>query len=73
MTARHATESQAKVSAGQGSVGVPCPVCGERRSAVVDTRPSKEHTRRRRVCANGHAFTTHERCVSEVWQPNYEI
>ena len=39
---------------------VPCPVCGEGRSSVVNTRPSAAGVYRRRVCVNGHRFSTEE-------------
>lgn len=40
---------------------IPCIVCGDARSRVVDTRgtPSQE-IRRRRECPNGHRYTTYE-------------
>lgn len=41
-------------------VGILCPYCGDCRSVVKDSRYANDQVRRRRVCANGHCFTTHE-------------
>lgn len=40
-----------------------CPECGDPDSDVVDSRATGRgnYTRRRRVCGNGHKFTTYER------------
>ena len=40
--------------------GIPCPECGDDRAVITDSRPADGHYRRRRQCANGHRFTTHE-------------
>lgn len=38
-----------------------CPKCNSSLLKCVDSRPSKEATRRRRVCIKcGHKFSTHE-------------
>ena len=38
-----------------------CPECGIKKTRVVDMRPSTfNQIRRRRVCDNGHRFTTYE-------------
>lgn len=39
-----------------------CPVCGSRKTHCVDSRVSAngKSTRRRKVCLNGHRFTTRE-------------
>jgi transcriptional regulator NrdR family protein len=39
---------------------VPCPICGEGRSRVVNTRPSERGVYRRRICVHGHRFSTEE-------------
>ena len=39
---------------------VACPVCGDGRSRVMNTRPSVQGIYRRRVCVNGHRFSTEE-------------
>lgn len=61
----------------KGGRSLPCPHCGERKSKVVDSRHAANHTRRRRVCACGTRFTTHEVVVSEApelpYVPNFEI
>ena len=44
------------------SEGVACPVCGEFESKVLDCRPvhSEGTFRRRRLCPNGHKYSTKE-------------
>lgn len=38
-----------------------CPECGVRNTRVSDMRPSDHNQiRRRRICLNGHRFTTYE-------------
>lgn len=37
-----------------------CPVCGDGRSRVMNTRPSAQGIYRRRLCVNGHRFSTEE-------------
>ncbi len=37
-----------------------CPVCGILLSIVSDSRPKEDSIRRRRICSNGHRFTTYE-------------
>lgn len=38
-----------------------CPECGIRSTKVVDMRPTNfNQIRRRRVCSEGHRFTTYE-------------
>lgn len=37
-----------------------CPECGSMKSAVIDSRPSRGRTRRRRECDKGHRITTYE-------------
>lgn len=44
-----------------------CPTCGLRLDSVIDTRAQADHTRRRRVCPNGHRFTTREEIVASLW------
>ena len=45
----------------QGTLGVPCPECGKRKSVVVDSRATEKGTRRRRCCvACGKRFVTLE-------------
>lgn len=57
----------------QASGSLPCPACGTRSSNVIDTRHTKNYTRRRRVCICGYRYTTEERCVDESFVPNFEI
>lgn len=42
-----------------------CPFCNAW-SDVIENRATKTSTRRRRTCANGHRFTTHERVTSHT-------
>jgi transcriptional regulator NrdR family protein len=47
----------------------PCPVCGHRRSAVVDSRApfNFKYLRRRRHCAGcGHPYTTREIAIGDA-------
>lgn len=46
------------------SEGVSCPICGDMITHCVDSRYTAKgnYTRRRRVCQNGHRFTTQEKC-----------
>ena len=48
-----------------GSVSMPCPRCGARKSTVVDSRPRDDGvTRRRRECMNcQHRFTSFESMI----------
>ena len=48
------------VSAEKRPPAVPCPICGERRTRVLNTRPSEKGVYRRRVCVQGHRFNTEE-------------
>lgn len=41
-------------------LGIPCPECGSSSGKVVDSRPRDGGTRRRRICDNGHRFSTVE-------------
>lgn len=43
--------------------GVPCPVCGSTKLAVVDKRDRPNKIWRRRQCPNGHRFNTIEQVV----------
>ena len=45
------------------TIGVPCPVCGCVSSTVLDGRPTKAGYRRRRVCDEGHRFSTKEEAL----------
>ena len=55
-------------------VGISCPECGMRQNIAIDSRPSLSYTRRRRVCINGHRFTTRETVVDEgQWVPDFQI
>ena len=40
-----------------------CPVCKALKQRVIETRKSKRGIKRRRVCMNGHRFTTIERIL----------
>jgi len=52
---------------------IPCPECGSFSSLVIDTRHTYEHTRRRRVCQNGHRYSTRETYLIEPLWSGYEI
>lgn len=43
-----------------GGSSVTCPVCASTKGAVTDSRPSEGSIRRRRMCSNGHRFSTIE-------------
>ena len=51
-----------------GSPSFQCPQCGQRRTAVKDTRPTEQgHVRRRRVCLSCEArFTTFEVLATDL-------
>lgn len=49
-----------------------CPMCGNKRSQVVDSRPNDEEVMRRRVCLNCRAqWITQERLV-QIFKPKKE-
>lgn len=48
------------------SYSLACPICGIKTSGVIDSRPTYKHIRRRRVCSNGHRFTTHEIVIQDA-------
>lgn len=48
---------------------VRCPVCGSEETKVNDTRHTRDYTRRRRECPEGHRFTTHEMVEGEPSGP----
>lgn len=59
-------------------VGVRCPVCEDKRSVTLDSRGSVkgDRIRRRRVCINGHRYTTHETVLAEqelAYIPDWQI
>ena len=41
-----------------------CPACGGGETSVVDSRPVRDSSRRRRKCDCGHAFTTYETSIN---------
>lgn len=43
--------------------GVPCPECGRSGSAVISSRRKDNHVRRRRMCSEGHRWSTKEEAV----------
>ena len=46
-----------------------CPVCGNERSKVLDSRPNDEEVMRRRKCLNCHTqWITQERLV-QIFKP----
>jgi ribosomal protein L32 len=48
------------------SAAVPCPNCGEHTLDIIESRPSGESRRRRKLCRScGHRLGTRE--VSETW------
>ena len=48
------------------SAAVPCPNCGEHTLEIIESRPSGESRRRRKLCRScGHRIGTRE--VSEAW------
>lgn len=48
------------------SAAVPCPNCGEHTLDIIESRPSGESRRRRKLCRScGHRLGTRE--VSEAW------
>ena len=48
------------------SAAVPCPNCGEHTLDIIESRPSGESRRRRKLCRScGHRIGTRE--VSEAW------
>jgi ribosomal protein L32 len=50
----------------QSSAAVPCPNCGEHTLDIIESRPSGESRRRRKLCRScGHRLGTRE--VSEEW------
>ena len=50
----------------QSSAAVPCPNCGEHTLEIIESRPSGESRRRRKLCRScGHRLGTRE--VSEQW------
>ena len=61
--------------------GIPCPACGDTHSGVLDSRPSppsrgtagQPTIRRRRICKNGHRYTTREQAEELHWEPTCEI
>lgn len=60
------------------SMCLPCPVCGVRKAALLYSRPNKheDYIRRRRVCPNGHRYTTHETALREqelAYVPDFQI
>lgn len=56
------------------SIGICCPECGKRESITIDSRPSLSYVRRRRLCIEGHRFTTREEVVPEgQWIPDFQI
>lgn len=63
------TKALAESAAGRRDSGVACPKCGVRRSRVVNSRPGADRHRhwRRRVCANGHRYSTEERAIECEW------
>lgn len=54
---------------GKGSMSICCPECGDLYSIVSDNRVNKDatKTRRRRICSNGHRFTTYEMWATPPW------
>lgn len=42
-----------------------CPQCDATESSVLETITRKEYTRRRRMCPQGHRFTTYEVLAQE--------
>ena len=50
----------------QSSAAVPCPNCGEHTLEIIESRPSGESRRRRKLCRScGHRLGSRE--VSEEW------
>ena len=50
----------------QSSAAVPCPKCGEHTLDIIESRPSGESRRRRKLCRScGHRLGSRE--VSEAW------
>jgi hypothetical protein len=50
----------------QSSAAVPCPNCGKHTLDIIESRPSGESRRRRKLCRScGHRLGTRE--VSEAW------
>ena len=50
----------------QSSAAVPCPNCGKHTLDIIESRPSGESRRRRKLCRScGHRIGTRE--VSEAW------
>ena len=50
----------------QSSAAVPCPNCGEHTLEIIESRPSGESRRRRKLCRScGHRLGSRE--VSEQW------
>lgn len=46
----------------------PCPECGGKLKAVIDSRSALSGVRRRRECVKGHRFTTLETVVPDSKQ-----
>ena len=55
------------------TASVACPVCKSTKSVCTDTRHPDGYTRRRRVCENGHRYTTRETVVIKPDGLSYEI
>lgn len=53
------------------SLSMPCPECSCNVALVIDVRQVEDGIRRRRVCRNGHRYTTYER-AERKWS-GYEI
>ena len=50
----------------QSNAAVPCPNCGKHTLEIIESRPSGESRRRRKLCRScGHRIGTRE--VSEAW------
>ena len=50
----------------QSNAAVPCPNCGKHTLEIIESRPSGESRRRRKLCRScGHRLGTRE--VSEQW------
>lgn len=49
---------------------IECPVCGSHKNGCMDSRTAGdgEYIRRRRVCANGHRFSTREVVMPDFHQ-----
>lgn len=50
-----------------------CPECATDHNKVIDTRQTGTRRRRRRLCANGHRFTTYELAADELHQVEQQL